>query len=132
MDVFTKAVVVLDCPDATFLCHADVEDFHDHEQVASETGEFGADDEVVLLDFGEQSAEGAFVVVLGAADCLFYPTVDREVLRLAEPIDLEALVLDSLLVAAHANVAVGHVVSNVFVILSDQDMIYCLHIRRRR
>ena len=50
LNVFAKAIVVLDRPDLALLRHAEVEDLHDHEEVASEAREFRADNEVVLLD----------------------------------------------------------------------------------
>ena len=106
--VLTEAVVVFDGPDAAFLVHADVEDFHNHEEAAAESGEFGADDDVVFPDAPEEFAELAFAVVFGAGDGFFDPSVNPDIPVFAEAVDFEALVFDCLFVRRYADVTVNH------------------------
>ena len=84
LDVIAEAVVVLNGPHAALLGHADVEDLHHHEEVAAEAGELRAYDEVVGCYVVEELAELALGVAFGAADGFFNPSIDGEVLRLAE------------------------------------------------
>ena len=108
LDVVAKPVVVFDGPDSTFATHTDVEDLHNHKQVAPQPREFGADDDVVFAHFAKQAAELTLVVGLGATDGLFDPVVDGEFATLAEVGDFESLVLDSLFVATDSDVSVYH------------------------
>jgi len=80
-----------------------------HGEVAAETRQLGADDEVTLLDALEQLAQLPFVVRLRAADGLLNPSVDAQMFTLAELVDFKSLVLHCLLVAAHSDVSVNHV-----------------------
>ena len=108
LDVIAEAVVVFDSPHSALFVHADVQYLHNHKEVAAEARQFATDDDVVLVDFFEQVAELALGVVFCAADGFFYPVVDDYVLLLAEVVNLEALVLNGLFVAAHADVAIYH------------------------
>lgn len=110
LDVIAQTVVVLDGPYAALFRHADVENLHNHKEVAAETREFSADDEVVLLYFAEQLAKLPLGVCLGAADGFLYPTVNHEILSLAEVVDFETLVLHCLLVATYSDVSVYHAI----------------------
>ena len=101
-------LVVLDGPYLALFGHADVEYLHYHEEVAAEARQFCADDKVVLLYFVKQLAQLALVIRLGPADGFLDPSVDVHILAPAEPVDLEALVLHCLFVAADPDVSVCH------------------------
>lgn len=60
------------------------------------------------MDAFEELAEFSFLRFLGAGDRLLYPTVDDNALLCAEARNLEALILNRLLVCAYANVSVVH------------------------
>ena len=107
-DVITEPVVVLDCPDTTATSHADVENFHDHEQVTTESGKFGTNNEIAAPYFAEKFPKTPDGPVFGPADGLLYPAVDGDVMQSAELENLEALILYSLLVTAHSDVSVIH------------------------
>ena len=107
-DVITEPVVVLDCPDTTATSHADVENFHDHEQVTTESGKFGTDNKITAPHFAEKFPKTPDGPVFGPADGLLYPAVDGDVMQSAELENLEALILYSLLVTAHSDVSVIH------------------------
>ena len=79
-----------------------------NEQVAPEPGKFRAYNQVVFLYGLEQVAKLALVIVLCAADCLFNPSVNREVLPFAERVDFKTLVFHRLPVRGHSNIAVSH------------------------
>ena len=73
------------------------------------------------------------VVVLGAADGLFDPTIDFQFLPFAEIVNLKPLVLDCLLVATYANVTVCNFFSFGFVevfIIDNANPLkwYCFHV----
>lgn len=106
--VVAEAVVVFNSPDSALAGHAEVEDLHNHEEAAAEARELGTDDDIVLVDLAKQATEQTFCVVLGAADSLLDPVVDMDGVFLAEAVDLEALVLDGLMVCRDADVAVNH------------------------
>ena len=108
MNIFPKPVIVLDCPDSALFCHTDVEDFHYHEQVPSETGQFSTDYQIVLLHFVQEFAKFTFVVILCSADGLFYPSIDVDLFLCDKIVYLEPLVLDGLLVATDPNVTIYH------------------------
>ena len=110
-NVIPKPVVVLDRPDPTAFVHADVEDLHDHEKVAAESGKFGADYEVSVPDLLEKSAEPSDRIITDAAYRLLNPAVYGDALSLAEPADLKSLVLHGLLVTAHSDVSIVHIPS---------------------
>ena len=57
LDVLPQPILVLDGPDPALLGHTDVEYFHDHEQVATEAGEFRADNQIVLPDVFQEFAQ---------------------------------------------------------------------------
>ena len=61
------------------------------------------------MDAFEELAEFSFLRFLGAGDRLLDPTVDNDPLLFAEARNLEALILNRLLVCAYANVSVVHV-----------------------
>ena len=108
LNVVAQSVVVFDGPNAALFVHADIQNVHNHEEVAAESREFGADDDVVAMYASEQSPENAFVVGFCAADGFFYPVVDGQVVLLAETGDFEALVFDGLAVGGNSDVSVGH------------------------
>lgn len=107
--VVPQAVVVLDRPDAALLSHTYIEDLHNHEEVSPETRELAADDDIIACDLAEEVSELPLGVSLGAADGLLDPVIDQEAVSLAEVVDLEALVLYRLLVAADSDVSVRHI-----------------------
>lgn len=107
-NVIAEPVVVLDCPDTAAASHADIENLHDHEQVTAESGKFGADNEVAAPHLFKQLSETPGRPVFGPADGLFDPAVDSYAMPFAELENLEALILHSLLVAAHPDVSVIH------------------------
>ena len=107
-DVITEPVVVLDCPDTTATSHADVENFHDHEQVTTESGKFGTDNKITAPHLFKKFPKTPDRPVFGPADGLLYPAVDGDVMQSAELENLEALILYSLLVTAHSDVSVIH------------------------
>ena len=107
-DVITEPVVVLDCPDTTATSHADVENFHDHEQVTTESGKFGTDNKITAPHLFKKFPKTPDRPVFGPADGLLYPAVDGDVMQTAELENLEALILYSLLVTAHSYVSVIH------------------------
>lgn len=81
---------------------------HYHEEGAAEVAYLGTDDDVVFMHAFQKFAKTAFVYRLSTADCFTYPFIDLQVVFLAEPFYLEALVLDRLPVGADANVSVYH------------------------
>lgn len=107
-DVISKPITLFDSPDPTALVHADIEYLHDHEEVSSEAGELGTDDDVTLFDLVEQRAQESPLECSGAADGLFYPAVYRDAFSAAELQYLESLILYCLLVAADPYVTVVH------------------------
>lgn len=108
-NVISKTVVVLYAPDMTSLSHADAENFHYHEEIPAESGQFCADNNVSLTDTFEQLAKLAFAVSLCSADGFLNPAIDHELFTSTETIDFESLVFDGLLVAADPDVAIYHV-----------------------
>ena len=108
LDVLAQPIVVFDRPHAALLGHAEIENLHDHEEIAPQARKFAADDGVAGRHAAQQRAECPLVVGLGAADGFLDPAVDVQRVAADEGIDLEALVLDRLFVAAHADVAVSH------------------------
>ncbi len=108
MNVFSESVIVLDCPYLAAAIHADIQNFHDHKQVASQTRKFGAYDEIAFARFAEKAAERALAVVLCSADCFFDPSIYAQLLATTEFIDFKTLVFNCLLVAADSDVAVCH------------------------
>ena len=111
-DIITKPVVVLNRPDTTAASHADIENLHDHEQVAPETRQLGTYDEVAAADSAEKFPQSPDRPVLGAADGLLYPAVDGNALPVTELEDLKSLILNCLLVAAHSDVSIIHSTSS--------------------
>lgn len=107
-NVVAEPVVVLDGPDSAAAHHADIEYLHDHEQVAPETRQLGTYDEVATADFAEKFSQTPDRPVLGAADGLFYPSVDGDALPVAELEDFKSLILNCLLVTAHSDVSEIH------------------------
>lgn len=107
-DVVAEPVVVLDGPDAAAAHHADIEYLHDHEQVAPETRQLGAYDEVAAADSAEKFSQSPDRPVLGAADGLLYPAVDGNALPVAELENFKSLILNCLLVTAHSDVSEIH------------------------
>lgn len=107
-DVVAEPVVVLDGPDTAAARHADIENLHDHEQVAPETRQLGTYDEVAAADSAEKFSQSPDRPVLGATDGLLYPAVDGNALPVAELEDLKSLILNCLLVAAHSDVSEIH------------------------
>lgn len=108
LNVVAQTIVVFDRPHATLLRHAEVENLHNHKEVAPQARELTANDGVAGHHAAEQSAEGATRVGRRAADGFFDPTVDVHTVGVAKAVDLIALVFDGLLVAAHADIAVNH------------------------
>ena len=108
LNVVAQPIVVFDRPHAALLGHAEIENLHDHEEIAPQARKFAADDGVAGRHAAQQRAECPLVVGLGAADGFLDPAVDVQRVAADEGIDLEALVLDRLFVAAHADVAVSH------------------------
>ena len=108
LNVVAQTIVVFDRPHAALLRHAEIENLHNHKEVAPQARKLAADDGVAGHHPTEQSAEGAARVGGRAADGLFDPTVDVQTVGVAKAVDLIALVFDGLLVAAHANIAVNH------------------------
>ena len=107
-NVVAKPVVVLDCPDTAAASHAYVQNLHDHEQVAAKSGKFGTNNEITAPHYAEKLAETSDRPVLGSAYSLLYPAVNGDVVFPAELENLETLILDSLLVAAHSDVSIIH------------------------
>ena len=108
LDVLSQPIIVFDGPDSAFLCHTDIQDLHNHKQIAPKAREFGTNDKIILSYSIKEFPEFAFVVVLGAADSFFYPPVDFHGFLGAEVVDFKSLILDSLLVAADSDVPVDH------------------------
>lgn len=106
LDVIPEAVIVLDGPDTALPDHADIQYLHDHEQVPSQTREFGTDDQITLTHTLKQPPELPFGVALRAAYGFFYPAVDLYALTTAEIGDFKSLILYGLLVTAYAYVTV--------------------------
>ena len=106
LDVIPEAVIVLDGPDTTLPDHADIQYLHDHEQIPSQTREFGTDDQITLTHTLKQPPELPFGVALRAAYGFFYPAVDLYPLTTAEIGDFKSLILYGLLVTADAYVTV--------------------------
>lgn len=104
--IIPKAVTVLYCPDTTFLDHTDVKYLHDHEQVPSQTRQFGTDYQVTFAHTLKQPPELPFGITLRAAYGFFYPSVDQDAFTKTEIGDLKSLILYGLLVTAYAYVAV--------------------------
>ncbi len=113
-NVIPESVVVFDGPYAAAFGHADVEDFHNHEKTPAEPRKFGADDEVSAFGAFEEIAEPALAVRLCAADGLFNPSVNLNVLTMTESENLKSLILNGLLVAAHSNITIIHNPSSSF------------------
>jgi hypothetical protein len=67
-----------------------------------------ANNNVVFAEFCEQCAEFALVIALGTANGFLNPIINFQVLSFAELVDIESLVLYSLLVAAYSDVSVNH------------------------
>lgn len=107
-DVVAEPVVVLDGPDTAAARHADIENLHDHEQVAPETRQLGTYDEVAAADSAEKFSQSPDRPVFGSAYGLLDPAVDGDVLPVAELANFKSLVLNSLLVAAHSDVSEIH------------------------
>lgn len=107
-DIITKPVVVLNRPDTTAASHADIENLHDHEQVTAESGKFGTNNEIAAPYFAEKLSKTPDGPVLGSAYRLLYPAVYGDIMQTAELENLETLILDSLLVAAHSDVSIIH------------------------
>ena len=107
-DVIAETVVVFDRPDAAATHHADIENFHDHEQVTTESGKFGTDNKITAPHLFKKFPKTPDRPVFGPADGLLYPAVDGDVMQSAELENLEALILYSLLVTAHSDVSVIH------------------------
>lgn len=108
LDVITKAVVVFDGPYTALLRHANIQDFHNHEEISAETGQLAANDDVVFVYFLQQEAQLTLGVVFCAADGLLYPVVDDDILSFTEVVDFETLVLYCLFVAAYSDITVNH------------------------
>lgn len=108
-NVIPKTVVVLYAPYMTALSHADAENFHYHEEIPAESGQFSADDNVSLADTFKQFAKLTFAVCSCSADSFLDPAIDHELFASTETIDFESLVFDSLLVAADPDVTIYHV-----------------------
>ena len=104
--IITETVTVLYGPDTALLDHADIQYLHDHEQVPSQTRQFGTDYQITLTHALKQPPELPFGVALCAADGLFYPAVDLYALTTAEIGDFKSLILYGLLVTADTYVAV--------------------------
>lgn len=107
-DVISQPVSLLDGPDAAALVHADIEYLHNHKEVSSESGEFGADDDIVLADLAEQRPQQPSLESLGAADSFLYPPVNGYAFSMAELQYFESLILNRLPVAADPYVTVVH------------------------
>ena len=108
LDVFAKTVVILDSPDSALFRHADVENLHNHKQIASQARQFGANNEVIPMDAVQQLPKFPLIVILCPADCLLNPPLNGHSVPVAEVVDFEPLVLDSLFVAADSDVTVNH------------------------
>ncbi len=108
-NVVSKAVVVFDAPNVAALSHADAENFHYHEEISAESGQFCTDNNVSFVDTLEKFSELAFTVCLCSADGLFYPAVDGKLFSDAECADFKPLILNSLFVAADPDVTIYHV-----------------------
>lgn len=106
LDIIPEAVTIFYGPDTTLPDHADIQYLHDHEQIPSQTREFGTDYQITLTHALKQPPELPFGVALRAADSLFYPAVDLYALTTAEIGDFKSLILYGLLVTADAYVAV--------------------------
>ena len=61
------------------------------------------------MDFLQKITKLPFGVVLRATDSFLYPIVDDYVLLLTELVNLEALVLNRLLITAYSDVTVNHI-----------------------
>lgn len=108
-NVVSKAIVVLYAPHVAALSHADAENFHYHEEISAESGQFCTDYNVSFMDTFEQFAKLTFAVSSCSADGFLNPAIDHELFTSTETIDFESLVFDSLLVAADPDVAIYHV-----------------------
>ena len=107
-DVITEPVVVLNRPDPTASSHADIQYLHDHKQITTESGKFGTDNKITAPHLFKKPPKTPDRPVFGPADGLLYPAVDSYAMPFAELENLEALILYSLLVAAHPDVSVIH------------------------
>jgi hypothetical protein len=111
LDVIAQTVVVFDSPDAALLCHADIQNLHNHKEIPAETGQLTTDNDVILVDFTQQPSKLPFGIILRATDSFLYPVVNDDVLLLTELVNLEALVLNRLLVTAYSDVTINHMKS---------------------
>lgn len=106
LDVITKAVVVLDSPHTAFLCHADVQNLHNHKEIPTQPRQLATNDDVVLVHLLQEVSELPLGIVLRTADSLLYPVFNLQFVILTELVNLKTLVLHRLLVATHSNVPV--------------------------
>lgn len=125
-DVVSQPEIVLDDPDMTALVHADIENLHYHEEIAPESGNFRADDEVAASYTTEQPSEQPFVVRFGSADSLLYPAVDDKSLGPAEFDDFKPLILNGLFVAAHPDVSIIHNSPSSFIPIVGRIMMHSI------
>ncbi len=108
-NVVSKAIVVLYAPHVAALSHADAENFHYHEEISAESGQFCTDYNVSFMDTFEQFAKLTFAVSSCSADGFLNPSINHEFFASTETVDFESLVFDGLLVAADPNVTIYHV-----------------------
>ena len=108
MDVITKAIVVLDSPHSTLLCHANIQNLHYHEQVATKAGKLCTNDEIIFLYSLQKLSQLSLVIRFRSTDGFLNLTINHEFVAFAEFVDFKTLVLYCLSVAADSNVTVNH------------------------
>ena len=81
---------------------------NNHEQASSKPAKFCANYQVAALNMIQQVSELALVIVFCSADCLFYPAVNLNIFLFAEIADFKTLILNRLLVRAHADISISH------------------------
>ena len=116
LNVLPKPLIVLYGPDTTLLCHADIENLHNHKQVTPQPGQLGTDNQIVFLHPVQEFSQFPLAVTLRTADGLLNPSVNAHRLTGTEIIDFKPLIFDSLFVAADSDVTVNHTVT-VFIVL---------------
>ena len=128
--VVAETVAILDCPDTTFPRHADVENLHDHKQTPAQSRQLAADDDIVFFHTFQQPAQPTFVIALRSTYRLLYPITNLQTLFPAKRIDLIALILHRLFVAAYSDISVHNLpiifckYNKKFRIILQKDKVY--------
>lgn len=92
------------------------EDFHNHKQIATQSGKFSANNQIIFFYPIKEFPKFPFTVILSPADGLLNPPVYSHRHLGAEVIDFKPLILNSLFVAADSDVTVNHT-RFVFIVL---------------